>query len=175
MLGGGIKHCQEWWQPWTARPWESLNPHPQYKVVVCILTVCWSGCASLFSVCREGQRRCSESLIDMDPQTHTHSTLTYPFSTLAPRHSNILPQCGGVPTGTPTPTFSLSKGIPAPHTSHQGWMGCYEPPNFSGCLPIVHWVPSWVRNPHGAVSQVMLLWWPWVHLQLWGLGVCHQG
>lgn len=41
--------------------------------------------------------------------------------------------------------------------------GCYELLNFSGWLLVVRWVPSWVRSPHGAVSQDMLLCGPWVH------------
>lgn len=129
--------------------------------------------ASLFSVCREGHRRRNEFAISMDPQKHTQPTLTYPLSRVALSYSSI-PSVWGGPTGTPTPACPLSKGIPAPPIQGQGWGGCYEPLNFSGCLLVGHRVPRQVRSPHGAISQDMPCWWPWVHPQLWDLGASHQ-
>ena len=78
---------------------------------VCVFVRCGAGCgcASLFSMCREGHRRWGEFLIGMDPQTH----IPTPSPTLSPswpQATAASPQCEGTPTGTPAPASPLSKG-----------------------------------------------------------------
>lgn len=130
--------------------------------------------ASLFSVCREGHRRRDEFPIGRDPQKHTQPTLTYPLSRLALSYSSIPSVWGGTrrDPNTSLPSQQGHPGTPHPGSALGG--GCYEPLNFSECLLVGHWVPRQVRSPHGAISQDMACWWPWVHPQLWDLGASHQ-
>nr|XP_014124891.1 uncharacterized protein LOC102068158 [Zonotrichia albicollis]XP_026651270.1 uncharacterized protein LOC102068158 [Zonotrichia albicollis] len=167
MLPGGTKHSQTW------IPWES---HPPVSPIQggghCHCQDVYPGCASLSSVCREGQRGWGEFLTDMDTQTLSH----HPPSLLGSLiHTSISTQGGRGDTGDThrDPNASLVAQQGGPSTSHRGQRGGCDHPNFRGVLLVEHPAPRLGQESlWGCSMGHTLAWCPWVQPQLWGTRGC---
>lgn len=129
-----------------------MPQHPQYKVVVipaakmCVLRVHLSPLRG-----GKGREDGGKFLTDMDTQTLSHHP---PSLHAGLSHTSISTHGGRGDTcdthRDPTPAFGSVRG-PQHCTPRVRGGGFYDTPNFSGDLLFVHWLPSWVRGPRGAV------------------------